>query len=1343
MQHQQSEWKLGIDVGGTFTDLTLYSARTGEQYRAKVHSTPADPSVGVLNGVAKIRELAPNGPNLQFEVVNHGTTVATNAILEGKGARVALLVSEGYRDTLQVRRSQVPGGLAGWIVWPKPTPLVSLELTAEVPGRIATDGLVVRPFDEAALEKALEPLKALAPESICVSLINSFANAEHELATLPVIKRVFPGLPVTLSSSLVPEIYEFERTVTTAANAYVRPQLESYLHNLQAQLGPETPLRVLRSDGGLASVESAKELCANLLYSGPAGGVTGAVAQVAKRTKYKSFLTVDIGGTSSDVCLIENGVPQIRRDTTIGDLTVRCPSIDVRTVGAGGGSIAHVPELSGALRVGPESAGAVPGPACYAHGGTQATVSDANAVLGYLPLALLGGSFQLDLQAAKAAIQPVADALGLNIYQAAEGIVKVSVERINGALRSISVEKGFDPRDFSLVAFGGAGGLSACFLADLLGSYPAIVPPSPGVLCALGAATTGLRSQSARTFVRPLKDEHLQEVADMCESLLLEAKNALLAQGVSAEESVKLECEADLRYKGQATSLPVNVGSGKNLLANGFKLAAEQFAAAHKTMFTFNLDLDVEIAMLRAVASEIVEDIPSVAFESGTATPDDSAQAATTRLYFEGKHFENVQIWDRALLKAGNKLHGPCIITEMDSTTLVLPTFKAEIDTVGNILMWPDEAARGPVAEDDDTVDPVTLQLVESAFLNARLEMDALITRVAMSPAMREQLDFFPMIADSQGRMIVGQFGSFLHDLLPKWGQPMLEGDVYITNDPYAVSGAISHLNDMLIIMPIYFDHELIGWASNLGHFTDLGGSCAGSMPNCAHSIYEEGIQVPVSRLYAEGVPNRAVFEIIERNCRTHEFAKADLQALVAACRIAGTRICELAKRFGVKKLKSTMDAMLERNKVAVGKLIDTAIPDEPISFTDYIDDDGNGFGPWRITCKMWKEPAPDVHGGKRLVFDFDGTDPQSEYSINFYLSHAMLKMFASIYLLMVYDPATLPNDGCYSLIDIRIPEGTILSPIRPAALSCRTHLLGRIFDVLGALFGQRNPDFLSAAGFSDSPHLFYSAWDKHGDYQQLYQIGFGGIPARPHGDGPDGHSLWPSMRSVPNEVLENKLSLRVDRYETVIDSGGAGFYRGGNGIRIDYVWLEPGEISIHDDRWLTKPWGVHGGEPGCRSKKTLVKAKDGKRIILGSKIDAYPVDAGDILEWVTWGGGGWGDALERDPNLVAKETRERLVSVEAAKTRYGVVVASGRVDVAATDALRASMRAERGNYKPDLFNRGGTVKELLASCETETGLPAPKLPSGRDLRGPVVKFPHILELQKRRRAEDNVDFGL
>ncbi|KAJ6463755.1 Hydantoinase/oxoprolinase-domain-containing protein [Mycena vulgaris] len=1198
-----------------------------------------------------------------------------------------------------------------------------------------------------SLEKALEPLKAQSPESICVSLINSFANAEHELAAVPVIKRLFPNTPITLSSSLVPEISEFERTVTTAANAYVRPQLETYLHNLQAQLGAETPLRVLRSDGGLASVESAKVLCANMLYSGPAGGVTGAVAQVAKRTEYKSFLTVDIGGTSSDVCLIENGIPQIRRDTTIGDLTVRCPSIDVRTVGAGGGSIAHVPELSGALRVGPQSAGAVPGPACYSRGGTQATVSDANAVLGYLPPALLGGSFKLDLEAAKAAIQPVAGALGLDIYQAAEGIVKVSVERINGALRSISVEKGFDPREFSLVAFGGAGGLAACFLADLLGSYPAIVPPSPGVLCALGDATTGLRSESARTFVRPLKVEHLQEVADMCESLLAEAKSALFAQGIGGEDFVKLECEADLRYKGQATSLAVKVGSGKSLLENGFALAAEQFAAAHKTMFTFNLDLDVEISMLRAVASEIVEDIPTVGFAAGTATPDDSAKAATTRLYFEGKHYEDVQIWDRGALKAGNKLQGPCIITEMDSTTLVLPTFKAEIDAVGNILMWPDEASRGPVAEDDGTVDPVTLQLVESAFQNARLEMDALITRVAMSPAMREQLDFFPMIADCQGRMIVGQFGSFLHDLLPKWGQPMLEGDVYITNDPYAgkklMGGAISHLNDMLIIMPIHFEGELIGWASNLGHFTDLGGSCAGSMPNCAHSIYEEGVQIPVSRLYAEGVPNKAVFEIIERNCRTHDFAKADLQALVAACRIAAARICELAKRFGAKKLKSAMDAMLERNMIAVSRLIDTAIPDEPISFTDYIDDDANGLGPWRITCRMWKEPAPDVYGGKRLVFDFDGTEPQSEYSINFYLSHMMLKMFASIYLLMVYDPATLANDGSYSLIDIRIPQGTILSPIRPAALSCRTHLLGRIFDVLGALFGQRNPDFLNAAGFSDSPHLFYSAWDKHGDYQQLYQIGFGGIPARPHGDGPDGHSLWPSMRSVPNEVLESKLSLRVDRYETVIDSGGAGFYRGGNGMRIDYVWLDPGEISIHDDRWLTKPWGVHGGDPGLRSTKTLVKAKDGKRIILGSKVDAYPVEAGDILEWVTWGGGGWGDALKRDPELVAKETREKLVSVAAAKARYGVVVTGGKVDVSATEALRASMRAERGeDYKAEMFNRGGTLKELLASCEAETGLPAPKLPSGRELRGPVVKLPHILELQERRRAEDAIEFA-
>jgi N-methylhydantoinase B len=385
--------------------------------------------------------------------------------------------------------------------------------------------------------------------------------------------------------------------------------------------------------------------------------------------------------------------------------------------------------------------------------------------------------------------------------------------------------------------------------------------------------------------------------------------------------------------------------------------------------------------------------------------------------------------------------------------------------------------------------------------------------------------------------------------------------------------------------------------------------------------------------------------------------------------------------------------------------LIGQAVAQEPVSFEDYICDDGMGFGPYKIKCTMWRE-------GEKVVLDFAGTDPQSAASINFYLNENMFKMFFGIYMIMVFDPQILFNDGFYDLIEVRIPEGSLLKPKFPAALSGRTHALGRIFDILGGLLGQKTPEFLNAAGFSSSPHLFYSGWDNRpgesGEWFQLFQIGFGGIPGRPLGDGPDGHSLWPGFTNVPNEFLERYFPLRIERYETEPDSGGAGLHRGGNGIHMTYRFLADGRIAIHDDRWFVPPWGVNGGMPGQRARKVLERA-DGSHEIVGNKVEDVEVHAGDQLHFITWGGGGWGDPLERDPTLVAKEIREGLVTGEGALA-YGVVAnAAGEVDAAATDALRTKLRNKRGEIA--VFDFGPGIDALRAACQVETGLPAPCQP--------------------------------
>jgi N-methylhydantoinase B len=438
---------------------------------------------------------------------------------------------------------------------------------------------------------------------------------------------------------------------------------------------------------------------------------------------------------------------------------------------------------------------------------------------------------------------------------------------------------------------------------------------------------------------------------------------------------------------------------------------------------------------------------------------------------------------------------------------------------------------------------------------------------------------------------------------------------------------------------------------------------------------------------------------------RKPDWCQADLNALIASCRVAARRVIEMAERFGDDVYVSATQELLARNHRAMKALLAMAVAEEPVSFEDYICDDGKGYGPYKIRCTMWRD-------GDKVVLDFEGTDPQSAASINFFLNENMFKMFFGIYMIMVFDPQILFNDGFYDLIEVRIPEGSLLKPHFPAALSGRTHALGRIFDILGGLLGQKTPEFLNAAGFSSSPHLFYSGWDSREDgtrdWFQLFQIGFGGIPGRPLGDGPDGHSLWPGFTNVPNEFLERYFPLRIERYATAPDSGGAGLHRGGNGIHMTYRFLADGEIAIHDDRWFVPPWGVNGGHPGKRAKKVLERA-DGSEEIVGNKVESVSVKAGDLLHFITWGGGGWGDPLARDPELVGLEIRQGLVTPEGARA-YGVVAdQSGAVDSAATAALRADITASRGELP--LFDYGPSIDALRANCLAETGLPAPIQP--------------------------------
>ena len=682
-------YRLGVDVGGTFTDLLLINEDSGATHTAKVPSTPEDSSVGVLDGIARICEESGVNP-ADVSRVMHGTTVATNAVLTGRGAKVGLVTTAGYEDTLQVARSFCPGGLGGWVSFVKKPLLAPLELTIGACERVGADGEVVAELDENQLRKDLKALHALGEvEALTICFINAYINGVHERRAGEIAAEIFTDTPISISSDVVPEMQEYERTETTVVNSYVRPEVANYVSNLQAALddkmGSDTQLSILRSDGGLASARASAESPVNMLMSGPAGGVSGAI-YFCSRAGYDNILTCDMGGTSTDVALIQNSRARVRRETIVADVRVRAPSVDVRTVGAGGGSIAFVPELTKALRVGPESAGAVPGPACYMKGGEQPTVCDANVVLGYLPSDVqLGGNMEINRDASVAAVQSVADAMGIELMAAAEGIIKIVNESMFGALRLVSVEQGYDPRDFALVGFGGAGPLHANALGILTDAWPVIIPPGPGVLCAYGDATTQVQDEAARTYLTMASDLTDAQLTQDLHELRARAGEALLTDNIPQSEH-EISYQADLRYAGQAFQITIDF-TEQELKQKGVALLTDQFDGEHEQLFTFKLDDGHEILMIRAVAKAKARAIAERQVgETGMSLQQ--CEIAPNKFYYEGD-WHDANIYDRNKLNAGLQVPGPAIVSEMDSTTVVLPGYVAEVDAVGNLLINP------------------------------------------------------------------------------------------------------------------------------------------------------------------------------------------------------------------------------------------------------------------------------------------------------------------------------------------------------------------------------------------------------------------------------------------------------------------------------------------------------------------------------------------------------------------------------------------------------------------------------------------------------------------------------
>ncbi|MGH2362237.1 MAG: hydantoinase/oxoprolinase family protein, partial [bacterium] len=662
-------YRLAIDVGGTFTDLLLFDEQSHRLTLAKTPSTPADPSVGVLTGIQKIAHLAGIDPD-RISLILHGTTVATNTVLEGKGARVGLVTNKGFEQILHVARGQTPGPLAGWIIMIKPDPLAPLELTRGISARVDARGAVLTPLDPGEAEDCVRQLQQAGIEALTVSLINAYANPAHERQVRQIAHAIAPELPVTISTDILPEFREYERALTTVMNSYLQPKMRVYLSGMQAKLRTaRLPGRmdIVRSDGGVMSLEAASQRPVNTLLSGPSGGAVAA-AYIGELAGFSNVLSFDMGGTSTDVAISRSGRPNIIRETHVGPYPVKVSSVDVRSVGAGGGSIAHVP-MTGALRVGPQSAGAEPGPACYGKGGTEPTVTDANVVLGYLPPALLAGEMTLEPDLALTAVQKIADAIHLPVMAAAEGIHDIVNENMFGALRLVSVRRGYDPREFALVALGGAGPLHANALSNLIGSWPAIIPPTPGVLSALGFLHSDIKTEFSQSVIRMLDRLDQKKIRQGFDDLRKQAEAWLDSERIPASKQ-RIEYQVDMRYYRQGYEFPIDVEPHWFDDERGIRKITELFKRVHYQNYSFNIDHEIELVNLRAVAIGVVPKVEARRHKPRSSRL--SHHNGKARIYYRGQ-WTQAALYERSQLACGNVIPGPAVITQTDSTTLILP----------------------------------------------------------------------------------------------------------------------------------------------------------------------------------------------------------------------------------------------------------------------------------------------------------------------------------------------------------------------------------------------------------------------------------------------------------------------------------------------------------------------------------------------------------------------------------------------------------------------------------------------------------------------------------------------
>ncbi|MFP6868914.1 MAG: hydantoinase B/oxoprolinase family protein, partial [Nitrospinota bacterium] len=1209
---------------------------------------------------------------------------------------------------LEIARQSVPDGYGNSFFWVKPPRLVPVSRVMEVGGRFDYLGNELEEFDDNAARKAVGRLREMGVETVGVCLLHSYINPAHELRLRQIFSEEFPECHVSLSSEVLPEYQEYERALTTLMDAACKPVIKGYIDRAETRISetltPETPFLVMKSNGGV--VGAGKIACHPLTtaLSGPAAGVL-ACSVLAREAGLPKIITFDAGGTSTDVSVVENGIPRFTTNSKIGEHTVKVPMIDIVTVGTGGGSIAWI-NPDGRLRVGPRSAGADPGPMCYCKGGEEPAMTDAQLFLGRLPQSLAGGSLSLDKTRAETGIRAIAEKQGLSPEEAARGIIEVAAWNQALAIRQMTVNQGKDPREFVLVAFGGAGPLMAADIAEVLEVREIVVPPQPGCGSAVGLVEVDLRNDYVRTFIALLDEISPDKIESEFQEMEEEADADLKVEQVDPASRVFVR-SLDLRYSGEGQEMRVDIPPA-GTFAEATRLVIGRFHEEYKSQFEFNYESQtpVEVVSLRLTAIGEMKKAPRKRIAGGKGA--ETARTGHRPVYFASREFVETPVYDRARLGKGDQIEGPAIVEDFGATTVIFPGSRCGIDDWGNLRISLPARKKGETesasegGQSENGPGPVVQEIVEGALYAAEREMEDLVERTARSPLIRDMHDYRVGLFDREGRKLTGRsYSAVVDPIFKKWNvDEIAPGDVFIWNDVYLAEGGIGHLPDLCSCIPIFHESEIVAFALVFGHHDDIGGMVPGSLPTNATEIFQEGLLVPPVKLYDKGVRNEDLYTVIFRNSRLSEHLQADIDAEIAACRVGGARVIELFARFGRDTVIQCFEGFLDKCERTIREELISKIPDGEYEWEDYIESDGvEADKIHTLKLKMTKKDD-------RLHLDFRGTSPQAMGPINWpgnYSEGRFLKKWIGPILRNLADSYERMfeidiNEGICRLIDIQFPEpGTLITPIFPAPTNMRTFTILRLLSLFCGVLGIATKGAMPA----DQETIRY--WGIHGNDEEgkfflFREILGGGSGGRPWGDGEDVIHVVPNSRNLPAEFSEGRFPVRVERLGLACDSGGPGKWRGGLGYFKEVRVLCDCEALSNADRSFLAPWGTNGGGPGGLYRIMVNPGRSGEREVPALS-NHVAIAKGDLIRVVTTGGGGWGDPLEREVDLVRRDVLWGKVSVAGAGRDYGVVFRdedSLDVDENATVSLRESIRVRQG--VPAFFDRGVNYSSVRPS---------------------------------------------